>query len=110
VHRASCGTITGQPARGRTWTGDWTKIRASWQEDLPTWMAGFEDVVKAALRAADVLGTDETPARLTDQATREPGRHNPHVYTVRTLCAYTSGGADLVWYGAARIRRSGWAW
>lgn len=66
--------------------------------------AGFEQALKDALRAADVLGTDETPARLTDTATTRPGCHNPHVYTVRTLGAYTGGGADLVWYGAAGDR------
>lgn len=66
--------------------------------------AEFEDALKDALRAADVLGTDETPAPLTDQATRAPGCHNPHVYTVRTMCAYTGGGPDLVWYGAAGDR------
>ena len=31
--------------------------------------AGFEDTLKAALRAQDVLGTDETPAPLTTAAT-----------------------------------------
>ena len=49
--------------------------------------AGFEDALKDALRAADVLGTDETPAPLT---TRRPARKaaaNPHVYTVRTMNA-----------------------
>ena len=66
--------------------------------------AGFEDALKQALRAADVLGTDETPARLTDAATGRPGCHNPHVYTVRTMGAYTGGGPDLVWYGAAGDR------
>lgn len=73
--------------------------------------AGFEDALKDALREADVLGTDETPAPLTDQATRAPGCHNPHVYTVRTMHAYTrtsAGGEgtsrDLVWYGAAGDR------
>ena len=65
---------------------------------------GFEDALKDALRTADVLGTDETPAPLTDQATRAEGCHNPHVYTVRTMGAYTSGGPDLVWYGAAGDR------
>ncbi len=70
--------------------------------------AGFEDALKGALRAADVVGTDETPAPLTDQATRAEGCHNPHVYTVRTMCAYTRVGdepsRDLVWYGAAGDR------
>jgi len=51
-----------------------------------------------------VLGTDETPAPLTDAATRESDCPNPHVYTVRTMRAHTGGGADLVWYGAAGDR------
>lgn len=66
--------------------------------------SGFEDALKEALAAADVLGTDETPAPLTAAATGEPGCHNPHVYTVRTMGAYTGGGPDLVWYGAAGDR------
>jgi hypothetical protein len=48
--------------------------------------ARFEEALKDALRAADVVGTDETPAPLTDQATAAEGCHNPHVYTVRTMC------------------------
>jgi hypothetical protein len=66
--------------------------------------AGCEPALKTALRGQEVLGTDETPAPLTDAATREPDCHNPHVYTVRTMGAYTRGGADLVWYGAAGDR------
>src|SRR5664280_1488636 len=66
--------------------------------------ADFEDALKAALRDADVLGTDETPAPLTEAATAEDDCHNPHVYTVRTMCAYTSGAPDLVWFGAAGDR------
>jgi transposase len=100
--------------------------------------AGFEETLKAALRAQDVLGTDETPAPLTAAAaaavaaaaaaTTSPAAttsaaatgaavttsaaaaggesdcHNPHVYTVRTMRAYTGGGPDLVWYGAAGDR------
>jgi hypothetical protein len=66
--------------------------------------AGFEPALKTALLAQDVLGTDETPAPLTDAATREPDCHNPHVYTVRTMRAHSGGGADLVWYGAAGDR------
>jgi len=50
------------------------------------------------------LGTDETPAPLTEAASNEADCHNPHVYTVRTMGAYTGGGADLVWYGAAGNR------
>lgn len=66
--------------------------------------AGFEDALKEALGGQDVLGTDETPAPLTTAAAREPDCPNPHVYTVRTMRAYTGGGADLVWYGAAGDR------
>ena len=66
--------------------------------------AGFEDALKDALKAADVLGTDETPAPLTGAATSAEGCGNPHVYTVRTMRAYAGGGADLIWYGAAGNR------
>ena len=66
--------------------------------------AGFEDALKSALRAADVLGTDETPAPLTRAAASAEGCGNPHVYTMRTMRAYTGGGADLIWYGAAGNR------
>jgi hypothetical protein len=66
--------------------------------------AGFEQALKTALREQEVLGTDETPAPLTEAASSEPDCHNPHVYTVRTMGAYTRGGADLVWYGAAGNR------
>ena len=66
--------------------------------------AGFEDALKDALKAADVLGTDETPAPLTGAATSADGCGNPHVYTVRTMRAYTGGGPDLIWYGAAGNR------
>ena len=65
--------------------------------------AGFEDALKDALRTADVLGTDETPAPLTAAASAA-GCGNPHVYTVRTLRGWTGGGPDLIWYGAAGNR------
>jgi transposase len=71
--------------------------------------AGFEQALKTALGEQEVLGTDETPAPLTDAARTDTARSgqdcsNPHVYTVRTMGAYTGGGADLVWYGAAGNR------
>ncbi|HUY48352.1 MAG TPA: transposase, partial [Streptosporangiaceae bacterium] len=66
--------------------------------------AAFEDALKDALRAADVLGTDETPAPLATAAASEQDCGNPHVYTVRTVRAYTGGGPDLIWYGAAGNR------
>jgi hypothetical protein len=54
--------------------------------------AGFEGALKDALRTADVLGTDETPAPLTAAATSAEDCGNPHVYTVRTMRAYTGAG------------------
>ncbi len=66
--------------------------------------AGFEDALKDALRTADVLGTDETPAPLATSAASAEDCGNPHVYTVRTMRAYTGGGPDLIWYGAAGNR------
>jgi hypothetical protein len=76
--------------------------------------AGFEDALKAALSNADVLGTDESPAPITQTGKDltqagtggQDGEdcHNPHVFTVRTMGAYTGGGPDLVWYGAAGTR------
>ena len=66
--------------------------------------AGFEDALKDGLKAAEVLGTDETPAPLTTAAASADGCGNPHVYAVRTMRAYTGGGPDLIWYGAAGNR------
>ena len=72
--------------------------------------AGFEEALKAALCEQAVLGTDETPAPVTASgAAAQAARtgediSNPHVFTVRTLRGYTSGGPDLVWYGAAGTR------
>ncbi len=69
--------------------------------------AGFEDALKTVLGQADVLGTDETPAALTTGETLKKDCYNPHVFTVRTMHAYTGGttaGGDLVWYGAAGNR------
>ncbi|HEY1621533.1 MAG TPA: transposase [Streptosporangiaceae bacterium] len=66
--------------------------------------AGFEDALKDALRSADVLGTDETPAPLSAVAAAAEGCGNPHVYAVRTMRGWTGGGSDLIWYGAAGSR------
>lgn len=72
--------------------------------------AGFEEALKASLCEQDVLGTDETPAPITasgaagEAAKTGEDITNPHVFTVRTLHAYTGGGADLVWYGAGGTR------
>ena len=66
--------------------------------------AGFEGALKDALRAADVLGTDKTPAPLATAAASAKDCGNPHVYTVRTMRAYAGGGPDLIWYGAAGNR------
>ena len=66
--------------------------------------AGFEDALKGALRAAEVPGTGETPAPLATAATSAEDCGNPHACTVRTMHAYTGGGPDLIWYGAAGNR------
>jgi transposase len=72
--------------------------------------AGFEEALKDALRAADVLGTDETPTTLSTTRDNPPDGEpveevtNPHVYTVRTMRAFTCGGPDLTWFGAAGDR------
>ena len=67
--------------------------------------AGFEERSRPRCGEQEVLGTDETPAPLTTAATSdEPDCRNPHVYTVRTMGAYTGGGADLIWFGAAGNR------
>lgn len=42
VHRASCWTINGRPARGGTWTGDYVKVCADHLADLDQW--AFDDV------------------------------------------------------------------
>jgi len=63
--------------------------------DAAVTAAGFEDALKDALRAADVLGTDETPAPLMGTRTCN---------TVRTMRGCTGGGPDLIWYGAAGNR------
>ena len=69
--------------------------------------ARFEDTLKNALCQAEVLGTDETPAPITASgAAAETARtgqdvSSPHVFTVRTMRSCTTGGPDLVWFGAA---------
>ena len=50
--------------------------------------AGFEDALKDALKAADVVGSDEILAPLTTAAASAEGCGNPHVCTVRTNAAY----------------------
>ena len=38
LHRASCGTITGKPARGDRWTtGDFIKVCSDTRSDLEQW-------------------------------------------------------------------------
>ena len=37
LHRATCGTITGNPARGDRWTKDYIKIGAIDRADLERW-------------------------------------------------------------------------
>jgi len=67
--------------------------------------AGFEEALKQELRAADVLGTDETPVRLTTKAREEPDTSNVQAFAARTMRKFTDGGSDLEWFGAAGNRR-----
>jgi len=70
----------------------------------------FQDALENALHEAEVPGTDETPAPITASAaaaeTAQTGVDisNPHVFTVQTMRWCTTGGADLVWFGAAGTR------
>ena len=57
--------------------------------------AGFDEAMKAALRAEDVLCADETPTNVIGKDTDEQGEPlpgSPHAVTVRTP------DARLVWY------------
>lgn len=100
VERAA--DLMGALFKAPVWTGFVSRCLV--RLDAALIAAGFEDALKDALRASEVLGTDETPAPLTTAATSAEGCGNPHVYTVRTMHAYTGGGPDLVWYGAAGNR------
>jgi hypothetical protein len=64
--------------------------------------AGFDDAMKAALRAEEVLCADETPVNVIRNAgpdgTVLPG--SPHVVTIR------APDERLIWYGAAHSRSS----
>jgi len=63
--------------------------------------AGFDDAMKAALRAEDVLCADETPTNVISKNTDEHGAPlpgSPHAVTVRTP------DARLVWYAAMGSR------
>ena len=51
LHRATCGTITGTPARGDQWTRDFIKICSTNRADLERW-------------ARDTTGGTPTPCRL----------------------------------------------
>ncbi len=63
--------------------------------------SGFDDAMKAALRAQDVLCADETPTNVIHKNTDEHGElvpGSPHAVTVRTP------DARLVWYAAMGSR------
>lgn len=55
-------------------------------------LVGFEDALKAALRATPVLHHDETPARIS----ADDDDRGCYIYTARA--------GDLIWYGAAEGR------
>lgn len=52
LHRATCRTITGNPTRGRQWTGDYMKACGSLAE-LRTWAS---QVVQGELRRCQLCG------------------------------------------------------
>jgi hypothetical protein len=56
LRRADCHTITGNPARGKTWVGDWVKV------------------CSADLRALDRWATARVGASITRCGTRHPPR------------------------------------
>ena len=63
--------------------------------------AGFDDAMKTALRAEEVLCADETPTNVISKNTDEHGQPvpgSPHAVTVRTP------DARLVWYAAMGSR------
>ncbi|MCA1694008.1 MAG: IS66 family transposase [Actinobacteria bacterium] len=63
--------------------------------------AGFDEAMKAALRAEDVVCADETPTNVIHKDTDEQGQPvpgSPHAVTVRTP------DARLVWYAAMGSR------
>ena len=37
LHRATCGKITGTPARGNRWTADYAKVCSERRDDLEDW-------------------------------------------------------------------------
>lgn len=52
LHRAMCRTISGNPARGRQWTGEYMKVCGSLPE-LRTWAS---QVVQGELRRCQLCG------------------------------------------------------
>ena len=63
--------------------------------------AGFDEAMKNALRAEDVLCGDETPANVISRETGpdgKPAEGAPHAVTIRTP------DARLIWYAAMRSR------
>ncbi|SBW23142.1 transposase IS66 [Candidatus Protofrankia californiensis] len=78
------------------------RANARLSEDLAA--AGFDEKMKAALRAEPVLCGDESPVNVLrkdlDEATGEPCEGSPHLLAVRTPWP------GLVWYGAIPSRSS----
>ena len=74
-------------------TGFVARARARFAQCLAG--AGFDEAMKTALRAEDVLCADETPTNVIHKDTDEQGEPlpgSPHAVTVRTP------DARLVWY------------
>jgi len=63
--------------------------------------AGFDDAMKTALRAEDVLGADETPTNVISKNTDE---HGEPVHGCRHAVTVRTPDARLVWYAAMGSR------
>jgi hypothetical protein len=65
IHRATCGTISGSPARGSRWTsGDYLKACAGTENDLRTW-------------ARNITGGEPGPCGLCDPHHDDPHHDDP---------------------------------
>jgi len=83
LHRASCGTITGKPARGITFTGPYIKVYAanetSWRNLPVTWA-----VTRSPAGCASPRAVSPQPARSTG------GKYDPCASTFPALLARVS--------------------
>ena len=78
--------------------------RGAWSAWTRRHRCGFQDALKTPGQRPGRAGSTRIWGPLTGAAASADGCGNPHVFTVRTMRAYTGGGADLIWYGAAGNR------